>query len=200
MNRTRHATSTSSDRVGLDHVGFIVDDLEEARALFAALGFTLTPRADHTRRNAAGEVIPAGSSQHSAMFDDGYIELMQITDPDAGHQLTPAMRERFGLHVVAFGTSDAPVCHAARQRAGLSVGAVMDWSRPVKTAERAMVLDPLQAPSINDIDIVPGDGKGLAGGLWFYRVAAVMAPNDADNPGGETLDRKSTRLNSSHRT
>lgn len=136
MNCTRHATSTSSDRVGLDHVGFIVDDLEEARALFAALGFTLTPRADHTRRNAAGEVIPAGSSQHSAMFDDGYIELMQITDPDAGHQLTPAMRERFGLHVVAFGTSDAPACHAARQQAGLSVGAVMDWSRPVKTAER----------------------------------------------------------------
>lgn len=121
----------------LDHIGFIVEDLDAARGLFQGLGFTLTPRADHTRRDAAGQVVPAGSAQHSAMFDTGYIELMQITDAAAGHPLTPAMRERFGLHVLALGTEDATRCHAERQRADLAVRPVMDWSRPVATPERS---------------------------------------------------------------
>ena len=128
---------TASDAVDLDHVGFIVPELGAARALFEGLGFMLTARADHTRRDAEGRVVPAGSAQHSVMLDTGYIELMQITDPLAGHQLTPAMRERFGLHVLALGTGDAGACHAARQQAGLPVGAVMDWSRPVSTPERS---------------------------------------------------------------
>jgi catechol 2,3-dioxygenase-like lactoylglutathione lyase family enzyme len=123
--------------VDLDHVGFIIPDLSAARALFEALGFTLTSRADHTRRDSEGRVVPAGSSQHSVMLGTGYVELMQITDPEAGHQLTPAMRERFGLHVLALGTADAAACHADRVRAGLRVGPVMDWSRPVTTPERS---------------------------------------------------------------
>lgn len=126
-----------SDPVDLDHVGFIVPELAAAHALFENLGFTLTARADHTRRDTQGRVVPAGSAQHSVMFSTGYIELMQITDPQAGHQLTDAMRERFGLHVLALGTPDAAHCHAARQRAGLEVGAVMDWSRAVTTPERS---------------------------------------------------------------
>lgn len=123
--------------MNLDHVGFIVEDLAVARDVFARLGFTLTARADHTRRDAQGRIVPAGSSQHSVMFETGYIELMQITDPAAGHQLTAAMQERFGLHVLALGTDDAQACHAQRQSAGLPVGAVMDWSRPVSTPERS---------------------------------------------------------------
>jgi catechol 2,3-dioxygenase-like lactoylglutathione lyase family enzyme len=125
------------DTLDLDHIGFIVPELAAARVLFEGLGFTLTARADHTRRDAEGRVVPAGSAQHSVMFDTGYIELMQITDPLAGHQLTPAMRERYGLHVLALGTGDAEACHAARRQAGLPVGAVMDWSRPVSTPERS---------------------------------------------------------------
>lgn len=123
--------------VDLDHVGFIIPDLSAAHALFAALGFTLTARADHTRRDSHGRVVPAGSSQHSVMLSTGYVELMQITDTEAGHQLTPAMRERFGLHVLALGTADAQACHADRVRAGLPAGPVMDWSRPVTTPERS---------------------------------------------------------------
>ncbi len=62
-----------------------------------------------------------------------------------------------------------------------------DGAGPVNTVERALVLDPLQAPSITDVDIVPGMGTGLGGGTWYYRVAALMDANDPDNPGGETL-------------
>lgn len=62
-----------------------------------------------------------------------------------------------------------------------------DGKTPVKTVERAMVLDPQQAPVVADVDIVPGNGMGLGGGAWSYRISALMDPNDVDNPGGETL-------------
>ena len=98
--------------IDLDHIGFIVEDLIAARDLFTDLGFTLTQRADHTRTDAQGRTVSAGSSQHSIMLGTGYIELMQITDRQAGHQLTPAADHRYGMHVLALGTSDAHACHA----------------------------------------------------------------------------------------
>jgi len=122
--------------IGLDHVGFIIPDLASSHGLFADLGFTLTARADHTRTNAQGQVVSAGSSQHSIMLRSGYIELMQITDPLAGHQLTPALKVRFGLHVLALATTDAGAWHADCLRRQLPVGPLLDWSRPVKTPER----------------------------------------------------------------
>ncbi len=121
--------------IGLDHVRFIIPDLDQSRALFTDLGFTLTARADHTRTNAQGQVVSAGSSQHSIMLTSGYIELMQITDPLAGHQLTPALKVRYGLHVLALATTDARAWHADCIMRQLPVGPLLDWSRPVKTTE-----------------------------------------------------------------
>lgn len=52
---------------------------------------------------------------------------------------------------------------------------------------RAEVLRPGDAPAISDADIRLGEGSGLAGGVWYYRVAAVFAADDPRNPGGESL-------------
>ncbi|MEW5850498.1 MAG: DUF4215 domain-containing protein [Myxococcota bacterium] len=53
---------------------------------------------------------------------------------------------------------------------------------------RAEVLDPLAAPSISEVQLALVESAGgLASGLWYYRVSAVMADNDPSNPGGETL-------------
>ena len=117
---------------GLDHAGFIVRDLDRSGALLEQLGFRLTARADHTRTNADGQTVSAGSSQRSVMFRRGYVEIMQITDPAAGHQLTPATRVRHGLHVIALGTDAAALCHAACAARGVQVGPLLDWSRPVR--------------------------------------------------------------------
>lgn len=124
-DHTRHIT-------GMDHVGFIVADLEAACSLLGQLGFRLTARADHTRTDASGKAVPAGSSQRSAMFRRGYVEAMQITDPDAGHQLSSAPRVRHGLHILALGTDDAAACHAACLRNGVAAGPLLNWSRPVQ--------------------------------------------------------------------
>jgi hypothetical protein len=55
---------------------------------------------------------------------------------------------------------------------------------------RAQVLDPLDAPVINDVTARRNDKgvtEGVGAGVWYYRVSAVMADDDASNPGGETL-------------
>lgn len=121
----------------LDHVGLIVPRLDEAARIFAALGFVLTARAEHTRVNARGEVESAGSVQHSVMLEDGYIELQEITDPEHRHLLSPAAAKYFGLHIIAFGTGDAERAHDAVQRNGLATGPVLRWGRAVHEPEAA---------------------------------------------------------------
>ena len=117
--------------VHLDHCGFIVRDLDATCEFLTQLGFTLTTRADHTRTNEQGALVSAGSSQRSIMLGNGYIEVMQITDPSAGHQLAAAPTARFGLHVVALGTPDAQACHAQCVQNGVAAGPVLYWAREV---------------------------------------------------------------------
>lgn len=113
----------------LDHVGYIVPDLAEVAAVMEALGFVLTPRAEHTRTLPDGTVASAGSAQRSLMLRQGYIEFMEIFDPSAGHMLASARSARDGLHILALGTSNADTTHAGCTRR-MAVGPVLQWSRP----------------------------------------------------------------------
>jgi len=62
-----------------------------------------------------------------------------------------------------------------------------DGTSAVNTVYRAEVLRPGDVPEITDADIRLGDGVGLDGGTWYYRVAATFPANDPQNPGGESL-------------
>lgn len=53
----------------LDHIGFIVEDLDAARDLFQGLGFTLTPRADHTRAQTLPTGVTLGLPDPEALAD-----------------------------------------------------------------------------------------------------------------------------------
>ncbi len=55
-----------------------------------------------------------------------------------------------------------------------------------ESIERAMVLRAADAPRITSIAASPAAGN-LAAGTWYYKVSAVLAAADPDNPGGETL-------------
>jgi cysteine-rich repeat protein len=57
---------------------------------------------------------------------------------------------------------------------------------PVNAVWRAEVLQPDDAPQITDVAVTQGT-TGLGPGRWYYQVSAIMAVNDPDNPGGETL-------------
>jgi hypothetical protein len=63
-----------------------------------------------------------------------------------------------------------------------------DGTNATSTLYRAQILDPLAGPELVNVNASLGDGTlGLAGGLYYYRVAALFAPNDLENPGGESL-------------
>lgn len=56
----------------------------------------------------------------------------------------------------------------------------------VATAERGLILSPRETPRLTDLDVALRP-TGLAPGRYHYRVSAVFADTDPDNPGGESL-------------
>ena len=69
------------------------------------------------------------------------------------------------------------------------LGGMDESGNVLDTIERALVLNPDDAPRITSIEPSAVDGS-LDAGTWYYRVSAIM-PDDPnvfpDNPGGETL-------------
>jgi hypothetical protein len=68
----------------------------------------------------------------------------------------------------------------------LYVAGGTDGTSALTSAERAMILNPDEAPTAMLDDFVPAT-TGLDPGYWFYRVSATFGANDPDNPGGEGL-------------
>lgn len=115
----------------LDHCGLAVSDLEPARALFAALGFTLTPRETLTRPTADGGHVDSGADNHVFMLDQGYVELISVTDPASGHMLIPRLSRYLGLHIVVLSSDDVDAAHAGLTASGVRLTPCMTWGRAV---------------------------------------------------------------------
>ncbi|RIX49755.1 MAG: VOC family protein [Rhodocyclales bacterium GT-UBC] len=106
----------------LDHLvintGFATDTTAE---LFAALGFTLTPRGYHS----------LGSINHLIMFAGHYLELIGL--PRDGAVLRQEILDSPpGIDGLVFGSADAAATHAALVTAGFQVQPVQRFSRPVE--------------------------------------------------------------------
>ncbi len=87
-------------------------------------------------------------------------------------------------------TLPAPRAFAGKTRIGRFLYLIggTDGTAAQDTAWRAQILDPLDTPSVVDVDATLGDGtNGVGEGVWIYRVAAVYPMTDASNPGGESL-------------
>ncbi len=92
----------------LDHVGVAVGDLDMAHAVYGRLGFTLTPRSIHAgSHEPGGPVKPMGSGNHCAMFANGYLELIGITDASLPNHASAFLEKYQGIHIVALGLEDA---------------------------------------------------------------------------------------------
>ena len=93
-------------------------DLDAAAAAFEALGFTLTPRGDHS----------IGSQNHCIMLGSTYLEL--LASPVEHPWLDYYRRVGEGLAALALSTSDADATHAELKSKGARPP--MDLSRPVE--------------------------------------------------------------------
>ncbi len=62
-----------------------------------------------------------------------------------------------------------------------------DGAQAVDSVLRAHILSPTQVPLFEGLSIRSGEGTGLAGGAWTYRVSALFGPGHPTNPEGESL-------------
>jgi catechol 2,3-dioxygenase-like lactoylglutathione lyase family enzyme len=118
----------------LDHLGILVADLEAARRVYEGLGFRLTPRSSHQGRiTPDGPVEVWGTGNHCAMFRQGYVELLGITDLTLHHDHVKARLQRYGgLQLVALG------CNNADDVRGRWMAAIDAQLRPVAEIARAV--------------------------------------------------------------
>jgi hypothetical protein len=82
-----------------------------------------------------------------------------------------------------------PRASATGKRVGRFIyvaGGRSDASTRLASVERAYILDPADRVELTDVDLAVVSA-GLGGGLYYYRVAAVMGTSDPKNPGGENL-------------
>jgi Glyoxalase-like domain len=109
---------------GIDHVVLVVRDLDGARGTFARMGFTVTPRGDHT----------LGSKNHCVMFGHDYIELLTspAENPHPSRQYyTEFSRGGDGLAGIALKSADAKGAYTELLWAGFQPGDTLEFSRPV---------------------------------------------------------------------
>jgi hypothetical protein len=98
----------------LDHIGVAVHSLDEGETAYRRLGFTLTTRSIHSgSQTPGGPVTPWGSGNHCAMFRDGYLEILGITDSNL-YSSANALLDRYeGAHIIAFGSGEADAAYTA---------------------------------------------------------------------------------------
>ena len=132
-------TENAAARRTLDHLVLPTADLVTARTRLAALGFTVAPEGVH----------PFGTRNACVYFENGtFMEPLAIGDraavktaADAGNSFI--LRDRLfreaygeeGLSAVILSTRDAEADHAAFVDAGISAGAMVEFSRPSIDAE-----------------------------------------------------------------
>jgi hypothetical protein len=118
----------------LDHVGIAGRSLDALAEAYAALGFTLTPFAQHHAPGADGVVRPIGTGNRCAMLRQGYLELIAVVDPALPSNTLDRFLARYaGLHIVAFGIDDAEAELARLRAAGIAIPGIAWLERPVET-------------------------------------------------------------------
>ena len=140
--------------IELDHTGVAVRDLDAGQAAYARLGFTLTPRGFHSGAVVpGGPVEPWGSGNHCAMFEDGYLEIIGIVDPDL-HSTTKSLLDRYeGAHIVAFGSGEADAAYGALSARFDGVRAPMRLERPAAFGPND---EEIRLAAFRNINLEPG--------------------------------------------
>ncbi|MFH1604978.1 MAG: VOC family protein [Pseudomonadota bacterium] len=111
---------------GIDHVVIAARDLDAIQGSYSRMGFTLTPRGDHT----------LGSQNHCVMFGQDYFELLMVPHRLPGREYYyDFARVGDGLAAVALRTDNARGAYGELSAAAFAPSEPVDFSRPVKLSE-----------------------------------------------------------------
>ena len=107
--------------LGLDHAALRVQDLDQAAADFARMGFTLAPRGRHS----------LGTENHCLMFGFDYLELVWVPPGIAAPFYADFPTGGEGMTGLALKSDDAARLRADWDHAGLQPEPLLELSRPV---------------------------------------------------------------------
>jgi len=124
-------------QVFLDHLGHFTPDMDQASADLARLGFVATPYTLHrTTPTPGAEATPSGTANRCCMLDQGYLELLSVSDPTTptGARTQGQIERYTGLHIIALAVED-PIGRSERLAArGFNPQEPVNLRRPVETA------------------------------------------------------------------
>lgn len=118
--------------LGIDHLGWLVNDLDSVAASFVRLGFTLSPRQTHSPN--------MGSANHTFVLGDTYVELIAFTRTTPFNE--PWRRrvgEREGLYIASARTDDAAAALVEVRAAGFGASDLVTHSRPATLPDGRVV-------------------------------------------------------------
>jgi len=126
----------------LDHVGIAIRDLDAGAAQFRRLGFKLTERGYHTLppETPGGPRPRAGTANHCAMLERGYLELIGISDPAYAGRLKADIERYQGR---PYSSPSAPTTPAGPAASccdrGLAIGDSRPLERPIEEPDGAQL-------------------------------------------------------------
>ena len=101
----------------LDHVGFMVRNLDAAAARWERLGFLLSRRSRQMGKvPGKSDMAPWASSNHCVMFEQGYLELIGITNSEIFNPWSQFLNRFEGPHIIALRCKDGEKAYEALSR------------------------------------------------------------------------------------
>lgn len=125
---------------GIDHLVLAVADLDAAAGRYEALGFTLTPRAQH----------PWGTANRLVQFDGSFLEVIEVAAPDLlfphgegifsfGTYLADYLKHREGFAMLVFESRDGRADRDLFAERGLPDLEPFDFERQAKLPDGSTV-------------------------------------------------------------
>ena len=100
--------------LSLDHVGIMIRDLDAGVERWHKLGFKLSRRSSQMGKvPGESDMAPWATSNHCAMFERGYLELIGVTNPENFNPWTIFLDRFEGPHITALRCEEADQTYAA---------------------------------------------------------------------------------------
>ncbi len=122
---------------GIDHPLLLVRDIEAARAVFARLGFTLTPVGLHPWGTSTSlAVVERSALELMGVYDETLIDELAAGEFRFGRHMRDALAEREGIALVALHSRDSRADAAAMLARGIVSQGHIGFRRRVKPPGR----------------------------------------------------------------
>ncbi len=127
----------------LDHVGWMVPDMDAATRAFTRLGFALTPYSLHGNQDPeTGRMVQQGSANRLAMLERGYLEILTPVagaDTAMARHLKDSMGRYVGVHLIAFAVAEAEAAAGRLASAGFRLQPRVNLRRTIEAADGSQV-------------------------------------------------------------